>query len=54
MNGNFRKVLQVIICLVFFAAGIRDFINGDYLFGAIFMVVGIVFLVSLFIKKRGD
>jgi len=53
LKGKAQIIFRVVIGLVFLGVGIKYFIGNDYLWGAIFAVVGVTFVVSLFLKKNG-
>lgn len=54
LNGKAKVIFSIVMTLVFIAVGIKNFIGGDYLFGAIYTIAGITFIASLFLKKNGN
>jgi hypothetical protein len=48
LKGKLRVAFRLIIALVFMVVGGKYCIEGDYLFGAVSIVAGAAFIVSLF------
>lgn len=53
LKGKSQIILRVVMGLVFLGVGVKYIIDADYLWGAIFLVAGVVFVASLFLKKNG-
>lgn len=46
-------IVRVVMGLVFLGVGVKYIIDRDYLWGVIFLIAGVAFVVSLFLKKNG-
>jgi len=46
MNENIKKIIKIIIALIWWIGAIPYGVKKEYLFAALFVVMGIVFLVN--------
>jgi len=50
--GKTQVLFRIIVGLIFTAVGVKNVIDGEYLFAVIALIAGIAFIASIFLKKN--
>lgn len=53
-NSKVRVIFRVVLGIIFGVAAVKYLLSGDYLFGGLFLVCGILFIAQVLLKKKGD